>query len=145
MEALFGQAAGVGLLLLRVAVGIVFIYHGYPKFFKVPPIGGAAGFARFLGMMGIPAPLFFAWVVAVLEFWGGIALVLGLATRWLGLLFAIDMLVAIVKAKVGRGVRFMAMDTTGWELDFVLLAAALALMLLGGGAYSLDAAWGLRL
>ncbi len=144
MEALFGQAGGWGLLVLRIALGVVFIYHGYPKFFKVPPIGGAAGFAKFLGMMGIPIPLFFAWVVAVLEFWGGIALVLGLATRWLGLLFAIDMLVAIWKAKAGRGVRFMAMDTTGWEFDFVLLAGALALMLLGGGAYSLDAVWNLR-
>jgi|DewCreStandDraft_3_1066083.scaffolds.fasta_scaffold01624_5 putative oxidoreductase len=145
MEALFGQAGSWGLLVLRIALGVVFIYHGYPKFFKVPPIGGAAGFAQFLRMMGIPAPLFFAWVVAVLEFWGGIALILGLATRWLGLLFAIDMLVAIIRAKAARGVRFMAMDTTGWEFDFVLLAGALALMLLGAGAYSLDALWGLRI
>jgi putative oxidoreductase len=145
MEALFGQAGSWGLLALRIALGVVFIYHGYPKFFKVPPIGGAAGFAQFLRMMGIPAPLFFAWVVAILEFWGGIALILGLATRWLGLLFAIEMLVAITRAKAARGVRFMAMDTTGWEFDFVLLAGALALMLLGGGAYSLDAVWGVRI
>ncbi len=145
MKSLFGGAGDWGLLALRIALGIIFIYHGYPKFFKVPPIGGVGGFAQGLKMMGIPAPLFFAWVVAIVEFWGGIALILGLLTRWLGLLLAINMLVAIWKAKLPRGVGFTARETTGWEFDFISLAAALALMLLGAGSISLDASLGLRL
>lgn len=145
MESVFGGAGDWGLVILRIAVGVIFVIHGYSKFFKVPPVGGAANLAKFLGMMGIPAPLFLAWVVAIVEFPGGIALILGLFTRWIALLMAIDMVVAIWKAKMARGVKFWAQDTTGWEFDFLILAAALALMLLGAGSVSLDASLGLRL
>jgi uncharacterized membrane protein YphA (DoxX/SURF4 family) len=58
---------------------------------------------------------------------------------------AIEMVVVIFRVKRGRGIKFMAHDTTGWEFDFINLAAALALVLQGAGSISLDAVLGLRL
>ncbi len=58
---------------------------------------------------------------------------------------AIDMVVAIWKGKITRGVKFWATDQAGWEFDFLILAASLGLMLLGAGEISLDAAFNLRL
>jgi len=144
MEQLFGGAGDWGLLILRIAIGIIFIAHGYPKFFRRPPIGGPAGFAKGLASMGIPAPTFFAWFVAILEFWGGIALILGLFTRWLGLLLAIDMFVAIWKARLPSGAKFASWQGLGWEFEFLILAVALALTFLGPGSISIDAALGLE-
>lgn len=144
MESLFGGAGDWGLLALRVALGIIFIYHGYSKLLKVPPIGGPGGLAKGLQTLGFPVPLFLAWVVALVEVPGAAALILGLFTRWVSLIIAIEMAVVIFRVKRGRGVAFTARDTTGWEFDFINLAAALALMLLGAGSISLDAAFGLR-
>ncbi len=134
----------LGLLILRVAVGIIFVVHGWPKLNPNSPIRGAAGFAGFLKQMGMPLPLFFAWVVALLETVGAALLILGLGTRILALGFAVEMLVAAFVAKRGfMKVPFVAQQATGWELDFALLAASLALLFLGAGSIALDPLLGL--
>ncbi len=134
----------VGLLILRVAMGILFVVHGWPKLNPNSPIRGTAGFAGFLKQMGVPLPLFFAWVVALLETVGAVLLILGLGTRILALGFAIEMLVAAFVAKRGfMKVPFTAQQATGWELDFILLAASLALLFLGAGSIALDPLLGL--
>lgn len=128
-------------LPLRIVLGIIFIVHGYPKFFKVPPIGGPKGFAGFLQQMSVPYPMFFAWVVAVVEFIGGICLILGLLVRFWAPLMAIDMAVAIWKAKLPQGGwrgGFTRYDATGYEFDLTLLAVSLSLLILGSGALGLD-------
>lgn len=124
------------LLALRLAIGITFIVHGYPKL--VP--SGPAGFAGFVRSLGFPAPLFFAWVVAIVEFFGGMAMILGFLTRYVGALMAIEMLVTTIRVKMAGGVGFIGSRGAGWELDFLLLAIAVALTLLGPGALSVDAA-----
>lgn len=123
-------------LVLRVVIGIAFIMHGWQKV-----SGGLAGTTGFFASVGIPFAAFFAFVVTWLEFLGGIALVLGLATHWVSKLLAIDMLVAIlvVHAKGGFFV------PTGVELPLLLLAATISLMITGGGKYSLDAKWHTKL
>ncbi len=84
--------------------------------------------------MGIPFPLFFAWVVAIVEFVGGFFLIIGFATRTIALFMAITMVVAITKAKIGMmKVPFIAKEATGWEFDFSLLGATLALFFVGPG------------
>lgn len=134
----------IGLLILRVAMGILFVVHGWPKLNPNSPIRGTAGFAGFLKQMGVPLPLFFAWVVALLETVGAVLLILGLGTRILALGFAIEMLVAAFVAKRGfMKVPFVAQQATGWELDFILLAASLALLFLGAGSIALDPLLGL--
>ncbi len=144
LEDLFRPVNDVGPLILRLALGIIFLYHGWPKLNPGSPMKGPAGVAGFLQQMGIPLPTFFAWVVALLETVGAVLLILGLGTRILGVLFAVDMLVAtlLVKRRFMK-VPFMAQQATGWEFDFALLAASLALVFMGAGRLALDPIVGL--
>ncbi|HEU5297992.1 MAG TPA: DoxX family protein, partial [bacterium] len=89
--------------------------------------------------LGFPAPQALAWIVSLLEFGGGIAMVLGLFVRPIGILYIVEMLVTTFRAKMARGVGFID-RSTGWEVDLLLAAIALALVLLGSGAFGLDAA-----
>lgn len=144
LDAIFAPFNDVGLLILRLAVGLIFIIHGWPKLNPNSPMQGPAGFAGFLRQMGIPLPLFFAWVVALLETAGAVLLMLGLGTRILALLFIVNMLVAIFVAKIRfLKVGFASQEATGWEFDFDLLAAALALLFTGAGSLALDPVLGL--
>ena len=139
LESIFAPVSGWGLLVLRLAAGIIFIVHGWPKLNPNSPMKGPAGFGQGLKQMGIPLPMFFGWVVALLETVGAVLLILGLGTRILGLLFAIDMLVAIYPTKIRiMKVGFAAQQTTGWEVDFSLLAMSLALVFTGAGSIALD-------
>lgn len=116
----------VGILILRVVVGVVFVVHGWDKFFHIKDIIG------FFGSVGIPFPHFTAYFVATIEFFGGIAILLGAFTWLVGLLFAIIMLVVIFSVKgtshlIGIG---------GYEYELVLLGASLALAKIHPGKYS---------
>ena len=124
--------AGWGMAPLRLAVGLVFLMHGGQKLF----VFGVAGVAGFFGNLGIPAPMAAAVVVSLVEFLGGIALVLGFLTRWAALLLAIDMLVAVLLVHIWRG--FFLPD--GAEFVLTLLGATLTLLLVGPGSASIDGA-----
>lgn len=116
------------ILALRIALGVIFILHGYDK------LWGGIGMTAFTGMVakiGFPAPAFFAYVAALSEFFGGIALLVGIGTTVASALIGIVMLVAIVAVK---GIRFPMIDA-----DVSLFAMAVALFLLGPGRYSLAA------
>jgi putative oxidoreductase len=82
----------LGLLLLRIGIGIAFMLHGYPKVF----MGGAVGLAKGLAAAGIPGGLFAAYLAGIVEFFGGMALALGLFFRPLMVVMAINMLVALI-------------------------------------------------
>jgi len=118
--------ADLAKLVLRVAVGAIFISHGKSKLF-----GGLAMTTGFFDKIGIPMPGFCAPFIGGLEFFGGILLILGLGTRLLGLLLAADMLVAVAVAKKG----VLAKS----ELEALLGAVSLSLLFSDAGAYSLDA------
>jgi putative oxidoreductase len=120
----------VGLALIRIILGVVFLAHGYLKFFKM----GMDGVVGFFTSLGIPAPTVAAWVVTMLEMVGGLALILGIFTPVLAALFAVEMAGVIYFAKRGQG--FFA--PKGFELELTLLVASLALALSGPGAFSLD-------
>ena len=77
---------GWGLTILRVVIGLVFFVHGFQKLF-VMGFGGVAGF---LAPLGVPAAGLFAVIVTLVEFLGGLALILGLFTRVAALLLAVD-------------------------------------------------------
>lgn len=123
-------------VILRVGIGATFIMHGYPKLFP----SGPGGFAGLLQNLGFPGPGVLAYVVSILEFVGGIAMILGVFVRYVGVLMVIEMIVTSSRVKMLRGVSFIFPKGTGWELDFLLLIIALALVLLGAGAISVDAA-----
>ncbi len=144
LESIFSPVSDWGLVILRVAMAITFLVHGWPKLNPNGPMKGPAGFAGWLKQMGVPLPMFFAWVVALLETVGAVLLILGLGTRILAVGYAIDMLVAIwlVKRKMMKAA-FMDQKVQGWEFEFALMAGALALLFTGAGSIALDPIVGL--
>jgi putative oxidoreductase len=118
---------------LRLALGIVFINHGWDKLTE----GGGASigqFSSFLGEAGLnlPANYALAWLVALVEFVGGIAVLLGVFTSIAATLIAIDMLFAII---LTYGKKPFA---PGTEFEIALLAIALSLAARGAGMWSID-------
>jgi putative oxidoreductase len=130
------QAQGWGITVLRVVVGIVFLAHGGQKLF----VWGFSNVAGFFGQVGIPLPMLAAIVVTLVEFLGGLALVVGLFTRWVAIPLALNMLVATLTIHL-RGGFFVP---EGVEFTLTLLAANVALALLGSGEASVDKLLGKR-
>ena len=112
----------LGLLVLRVTLGSVFMVHGIQK------LSNMEGTIGFFGMIGFSA--FWAWVVALTETFGGFAVVIGYGTRVAASLLAVILLTVIIYVKKGQG--FMKE-----ELDIVLLGLSLGVGLIGCGSWSL--------
>lgn len=120
------------LTLLRIALGIIFAYHGYLKLF-VP--GGFTGTISFFSAIGIPVPAYSALVVSVVEFVGGLFLVFGFLTKWASLLLIINMLVAMLKVHLKNG---FLIANGGIEFVATLIFSLLVILLGGPGSLSLD-------
>jgi putative oxidoreductase len=117
--------------ILRVVAGFVWVNYGINK------LANPDGFARFVGTLGFPAPTFFGYFVIGLEIAGGLALIVGLLTRPVALLFLIEMTATSILVKLPRGIA-PAQGGAGLELDLALWAVALALVILGAGRLSID-------
>lgn len=118
-----------GPLFLRVGLAVIFIAHGYPKLFKKENFLGTS---QFFESINIKPGKFWVLIVGIVEFFGGILLFAGLFTQLVALLLAIDMLVAILKVNLKKGL------VHGYEFELILLLSALALVVWGAGAFSLD-------
>jgi len=118
----------IGLAVLRVAVAAVFINHGRQKLF----VYGFAGVTGAFSQMGVPFPGVMGPLIGLLEFFGGIALLLGFLTRLVTSGFVLDMLGAILLVQMKRGF-------SAFELEFLLLGSSMALFLTGAGVFSVDA------
>lgn len=127
----------IGLTLLRLVLGFTFIMHGGQKLFVYGLPGVSGAFAQ----MGIPMPGLLGPFVALVEFFGGIAIVFGLLTRLASLGIASTMVVAILTVHLKAGF----FNPGGFEFPLSLLAAALTLAIVGAGAFSIDALIGRRL
>jgi putative oxidoreductase len=127
-----GSNQSWGITFLRVVVGIVFLAHGWQKVF----VYGFHGTAGAFGGMGIPLPAVTSVIVILVEFLGGIALVIGLFTRWAAALNGFDMIVAILLVHLKNGF----LKPGGFEHPLAMLAACVALATLGPGAASVDGA-----
>jgi putative oxidoreductase len=122
--------AELAVSVVRITVGVIFAMHGGQKLFSY----GLDGVIGFFGQLGIPMPTLLGPVVAVLEFFGGLALVIGLLTRFVALGLAVEMLGAFVF--VHRAAGFFL--PKGYEFVLTLFGATLALAIAGAGSYSLD-------
>ena len=121
------------ITVLRVALGFLFAAHGWQKFNEWTIAGTQAAFTQ----MGVPAANVSAPFVAGLELIGGIALILGVLTRVVAALLAVNMIGAFFLVHASAGV---FADKGGYELVLLLGAAALALALTGAGGFSVDRA-----
>ncbi|WP_211364361.1 DoxX family protein [Micromonospora palomenae] len=121
----------LAVLFTRVALGVIFIAHGWQKLTEWGLDGTAAAFDQ----LGVPLPMASAWFAALVELVGGVALVVGLAVPVSALLLALDMLGALLIVHLGNGVFVSA---NGYELVLALGATALLLAAVGAGRFSLD-------
>lgn len=144
LENVFAPYSDLGLLILRSGLAIVLLVHGWLKVNPNGPVKGPARFGAGLNQMGFPFPGLLAWIVVLLETLGAGLLVLGLGTRVVALLLAIQFIVIIlyVKRRVMK-TSFMGQQTSaGWELDFTILVGASAILFTGAGAIALDSVVG---
>jgi putative oxidoreductase len=131
-------ANSLGLLILRLALGWVFIYHGSQKLFGAFGGTGMEPFIQGMGQMNMPllSPAAWAYIAAGGEFFGGLLVLLGLLTRLGALPLIVTMVVAIVKVHGPNG---FSAGSGGYEYNLTLMAMAFALVLTGAGLLSLDA------
>ena len=138
------QTFSIGILVARVIIGLLMAAHGAQKL-----LGWFGGYGwhgtmqYFTQSLHIPAPL--AAIAILAEFFGGLALVAGVFTRWAALLTAVEMLVAAILVHLPNGFFLNWMNQPnrghGIEYNIALIGAALALALLGGGRLSIDQAF----
>ncbi len=126
------QAKDWGLSIFRVVVGLTFMMHGWQKVFQI----GVADVSNMLGQMGAPAPGLTGPLVSYVELVGGALLMVGLLSRLVAIPLAIDMLTAIIMVHLPNGY-FLPM---GVELVLLLFAGAVAALIGGPGALSIDRA-----
>ncbi|MBI2462763.1 MAG: DoxX family protein [Candidatus Spechtbacteria bacterium] len=120
------QFNNFGLFLLRLVISVIFLYHAFPK------LKNAKGMATAMG-----APTIAVFMLGSVEFLASLGLIFGMYTQIAALVLAIVMVGAIVMKIMQWHVPFSAMDKTGWEFDFILLAANIAIILSGGGSIKL--------
>lgn len=128
-----GRVRPYAPVFLRLVLGLTMFWHGFKKF-----DAGLSNTKAFFDFLSIPVPGFFALVVALLELLGGIAIVLGLLTRIVSVLFVVELLVAVLLYKYNKDVGFIGAKEAGAELDWALIAGFVALAGFGAAAPSLD-------
>lgn len=138
---------GIGLLVLRLALAVIFVAHGGNKLFGLfggPGIGpgGLSTTAAFFGVVGLNPPFVLAVVDALLELVGGLMLIAGLFTRAVSIALAISMGIAIwkVHAQWGFFLNWAGAPDRGQGMEYsiILIAALVCLALSGGGDASID-------
>ena len=122
LEKIFGPYRDYSIFVLRLFVGAVFFAHGWLKLF-----GGLEGFAGFLKQAAMPLPEIMAPIVAAIEFFGGLGIILGTGTRTAALLLTGVMIVAMLTVTIPRGF------AGGYDSNLALLGGLVALVLAGPG------------
>ena len=131
------------LLSLRIAIGVGFMVHGIAKWNR-----GPANFAKLLNQIGTPLPVTTAWLVTLLEIFGGLAIILGVFTAIVIIPLIVSMLVAMFTIHVHYG--FSSVNTIGltptgplfgppgYEINLLYIGGLMALALSPPGAFSVD-------
>jgi putative oxidoreductase len=129
-------STSVGLAFVRFALGIIFTISGVGKVFAVgPKASGIDAFAGTIAQLGMPLPTVAAWGVGLLELVGGVLLLVGLFTRVVAALLAVNMAVATVLVHLPSG---FVVANGGFEYTLVLGLSAVGLAVGGSGAISLE-------
>jgi putative oxidoreductase len=139
-DSFVARIADLGPLFLRVGVGLIFLLHGWQKFFDI----GVGNYAAFIDSLGVPLADVVAPVQAFVELVGGALLILGLFTRFTVLPLIVISLGAIWLVRTDIGFLTPGTDPpgAGAELDTAILAGELCLLFVGPGRFALDAMLG---
>jgi putative oxidoreductase len=135
IQRLVATDAGWGPFALRIPVGIIFAAHGAQKLFGWFGGHGLEGTGQWMASIGLSPGYLMALLAGSAEFFGGLALILGLLVRPAGAVLAFAMLVAILSVHIGNG---LFMSNNGYEFGLALLAVAVSLAISGAGRGSLD-------
>lgn len=128
-----GMNPELGLTILRIVLGVIFIAHGIPKFTT-----GIEGTAQMFAGLGIPIPLAAAWLIALLETLGGIMLIVGVLVTPVALLLTAQMLTGIVLVHAANGFYVVGGGAGGVEFNLLLGAGLLAMVFCGPGLAAID-------
>ena len=137
IQIVLSTRAGYGLTVLRIFVGIIFAAHGSQKLFGWFGGGGLAGTAQWMESIGLAPGTLMALLSGGTEFFGGLALIIGLLARPAALGLSFTLLVAIFSVHIHNGL-FMA--NNGYEFALALLGGTLAVLIEGAGKLSFDRA-----
>jgi putative oxidoreductase len=142
IDRVLATQAGFGALALRIPVGVIFVAHGAQKLFGAFGGYGLDGTGQWLASIGLTPGYPMALLIGSTEFFGGLALLLGLLVRPAAAALAFAMAVAILAVHIGKG---LFLTNNGYEYGLALLAVAVALLISGAGRVSIDRAWATRL
>jgi putative oxidoreductase len=132
---LLNTRAGYGIAILRILVGIIFMAHGSQKLFGMFGGYGLEGTGQYMASLGLNPGYLMALLSGSAEFFGGLALFLGLLVRPAAVVLIVMLVVAILSVHIHNGL-FMA--NNGYEFGLALLGAAIAVLFEGAGRVSLD-------
>jgi len=135
LKNIFTSNNSVSSLVLRVPVGIILSAHGAQKLFAWFGGYGLAGTGQWMESIGLAPGFIMALLAGSAEFFGGLALIVGLLTRPAALISAFTMVIAIFSVHASNG---LFMSNNGYEFALALLAATSALTIQGGGKFSID-------
>jgi len=135
LQPVFSTQAGLSALLLRVPVGLILAAHGAQKLFGWFGGYGLEGTGQWMASIGLEPGFLMALLAGSAEFFGGLALALGVLTRPAAILTAFTMLVATFSVHIGNGL-FMA--NNGYEYALTLFVVSIALAVQGAGSLSVD-------
>jgi putative oxidoreductase len=130
------MSIALGLLIIRLVVGLSFMAHGAQKLFGWFGGYGPKGTGGWMESIGIKPGVAMAVMAGLMEFVGGALFAAGLGTVFASLLIVMTMVVAIVKVHAKNG--YWA-TSGGYEYNLLLIAIAVGVALMGAGAYSVDA------
>jgi len=121
----------IAATLVRIVVGIMFLMHVSGKF----KIGAGAVAANIMAKNGLEPAMAFAYAAIALELIGGVALIVGLFTRFFAAALAIEMLIALLAVHLPRG---YAVGGGGYEYVLLIGVVCFTIAMRGGGPYSVD-------
>lgn len=135
IQRILSSNAGFATLALRIPLGIIFAAHGAQKLFGWFGGYGLEGTGQWMASIGLQPGYLMALMAGSAEFFGGLALLIGLLVRPAAAMLAFAMLVAIVSVHIGNG---LFMSNNGYEFGLALLAISVSLAISGGGRLALD-------
>lgn len=137
IQTLTNTTSGIASTILRIPVGLILMAHGAQKLFGLFGGYGLEGTGQFMASLGLEPGYLMALLAGSAEFFGGLALVIGLLVRPASAVIAFTMLIAIFTVHFSNG---LFMSNGGYEYALTLLVAAVSLAFSGAGDYSVDKA-----